>query len=68
MRSTILQLEMMQQTNKPVTANQMKRLQRMKDFEHDNKERTMNLKKLKEATAQIRDGVGDNEKNARKSK
>ena len=51
MRSTILQLEMMQQTNKPVTAQMTMRLQRMKNFAHQDKERILNLKKLKAATA-----------------
>ena len=38
----------------------------MKEFAEYDKARNLNLKKLKEATAQIRNGVDKDEKNARK--
>ena len=49
-----------------LSVNQVKRLQKMKEFAECDKARNMNLKKLKEATAEIRNGVDKNEKNARK--
>ena len=38
---------------------------KMKEFVDYDKQRNLNLKKLKEATAEIRNGVPENEKKAR---
>lgn len=59
MRSNILEMEMMQASNKPISANQMKRMERMRDNIERDKAATLNIKKLKEATLEVRSNIDD---------
>ena len=66
LRSSVLHQEMMKASANHVSQAQMKRMERMKEFADSDKARNLNLKKLKEATQEIKNGVSDGEKFARK--
>lgn len=58
---------MMKASNKAMSASQKKRLHKMKQLNGNEKARTLNMIRLKEATQVINEGKADKEKYANKA-